>query len=121
MKFAADLINERSACFLVRLAPFMANPKECFDARCGLSDQPPRAPIEAALPRFACIVPGFSKPIVEIIARPASEAAVDQSQCMSDAGQAGYRLGIIEPVVALRLRDQVKHSSGLSRTGLRKS
>lgn len=104
-KLAADLLDQGPACFLVRLTPFMANPEERFDARCRLADKPSRTPIETALPRVACNVPGFSDLIVEIITRAVTEAAVDQAQCMSDARQARYRLGIIEPFVVLRLRD----------------
>lgn len=120
-KFTADLVHQCPARLGMGFAADVANSKQSLDARGSLSDEPSRASLEAALTGLAGIFPRFGEAIVGIICRPFAKAAVDEPKGMTNTRKSRNRLGIIESFVGLRLRDQVEHSSGLSRTRLKNS
>ena len=76
LKFAADLLDQGLTCFGVRLAAVLPLGHQRFDTRRGRGNEPFRAFIEPALPRFASLVPGSGDRL--IVDRACAKPAVDQ-------------------------------------------
>jgi hypothetical protein len=76
LKLAPDLIDQRLARHNMRLAPDLPLGHQGFDPSGGCSNEPLRALVEAALPRFARIVPCAGNRL--IVLGTGTEPAIDQ-------------------------------------------